>query len=241
MITSIAVISLCLCLVLLFFCCLCSATVVRALPSSQSESQLESQAHIFYNDWKYLQTIFLLKQVTKLDPKNPTVLTNLGAAEDEASNFTGALYYFKKALVIDAHHIGSLVGIGHVLDNLGNHSAAVTYYKEVLRQPATDNTRLLEKALAFTHLSNYSQALNIANQVLKRNATKTDMYALGMKGVALLYLKNDTAALAIFNRMHPVTSLVLDNKGIAITKFNNGKTDVFSFPRWLNYNDMLLR
>jgi tetratricopeptide (TPR) repeat protein len=77
-------------------------------------------------------------------PKNAKLLTNLGAAETEASNFTGALIYFMKALSADPHHVGALVGIDSVLERLGNLSAAMICSKEAIAQPATDKTGLPE-------------------------------------------------------------------------------------------------
>jgi hypothetical protein len=35
----------------------------------------------------------------------------MGSIEDELSNFTGALFYYKNALAVDPHDIGALAGI----------------------------------------------------------------------------------------------------------------------------------
>lgn len=57
------------------------------------ESQLkplEHAAHVAYDNGRYLESISLLKQALALDPKNPWLLTDMGSAQNEASNFTGA-------------------------------------------------------------------------------------------------------------------------------------------------------
>jgi hypothetical protein len=45
----------------------------------------------------------------------------------------------------------------------------------------------------------YSQALDIADQVLRRDSN--NMYALGIKGGSMLYLKNETGAISIFDKI----------------------------------------
>jgi tetratricopeptide (TPR) repeat protein len=56
-----------------------------------SELELEHRASTAYDNGAYIRAIFLLKQALKLDPDNPKLLTNLGSAENEASNYTSAL------------------------------------------------------------------------------------------------------------------------------------------------------
>jgi tetratricopeptide (TPR) repeat protein len=67
--------------------------------------------------------------------ETPRLLTNIGWIENELSNFTGALFYYKKALSIDSHHVGALIGIGSILERLGNYSGATMYFKEAIAQP----------------------------------------------------------------------------------------------------------
>jgi hypothetical protein len=52
--------------------------------------------------------------------------------------------------------------------------------------------------------SKYSEALDIVDHVLKRDSN--NMYALGIKGGSMLYLKNETGAISVFDKIlqiHP--------------------------------------
>jgi tetratricopeptide (TPR) repeat protein len=216
---------------------LCSATVVRALPSSQSESQLESQAHIFYNDGKYLQTIFLLKQVIKLDPKNPTVLTNLGAAEDEASNFTGALYYFKKALVIDPHNLATLTDQGAAIDELGNHTGAIEYDDKALAIDPHDVYALYNKGAAIDELGNHTGAIEYDDKALAIDPH--DVYALYNKGYSLDELGNHIGAIESYDKalaIDPHNFNALANKGVALYRLGKYNDAIVSYNKALALN-----
>jgi tetratricopeptide (TPR) repeat protein len=211
---------------------------IQACSGPVSKSQLESQAHIFYNDGKYLQSLFLAKKALQLRPNDPRLLTNIGSTLEEMSNLTGTLFYYKKALTYDHHHIGALIGIGDILEKLGdknkNNSTAMMYFKEALKQPITDDSNKsysdvkfvqveeLERAGAFIELRNYSQAIEIANQILKEDSQQPD--ALGVKGVALIYLGKNSEALNIFNTLISqghVAPSVLDNRGVALLGLKN--------------------
>ena len=131
-------------------------------PLLQLQRELEHQARTAYDNRAY---ILILKQALKLDPDNPKLLTNLGSAEYEASNYTSALSFYREVLQLDPHHnVGALLGIGTTLDSLGNHSSAVTF-KDVVAASnnATDNIGKLERALALMYLQNYTiVALSVA-------------------------------------------------------------------------------
>jgi tetratricopeptide (TPR) repeat protein len=219
---------------------LCSATVVRALPSSQSESQLESQAHIFYNDGKYLQTIFLLKQVIKLDPKNPTVLTNLGAAEDEASNFTGALYYFKKALVIDPHNLATLTDQGAAIDELGNHTGAIEYDDKALAIDPHDVYALYNKGYSLDELGNHIGAIESYDKALAIDPHNFN--ALANKGVALYRLGKYNDAIVSYNKalaLNPNDADTINNKANALGKLGKSLEAIQLYQRAIkNENDV---
>jgi tetratricopeptide (TPR) repeat protein len=118
---------------------------VMGAPPSTLERELEHQARTVYDNGAYIQAIFLLKQALKLDPDNPKLSTNLGSAENEALNYSGALSFYRQTLELDPHHVGALLGIGATLDLLGNHSLALTYFKDVLQQPVPHNSNNIEK------------------------------------------------------------------------------------------------
>jgi len=63
-------------------------------------SRLITEAHTAYNNGNFTKVISILNQELHLDPRNPRLLTNLVAAEGEASNFLSALYYFKHAFAV---------------------------------------------------------------------------------------------------------------------------------------------
>jgi tetratricopeptide (TPR) repeat protein len=164
------------------------------------------------------------------------MLTDMGSAWAELSNFTAAIAFYKRALSVDPHHVGALLGIGDILERLGNRSAALPYYKEAAASvpwPPSSLTKepswlLSERADAFINLGNYSQALNIVNQIL--NAT--DLDGLEVKGEALLNQNNDVAALTIFNKLlqrHIAEAWLLDDKGTALSDLGNNYAQVTEY------------
>lgn len=195
-------------------------------------SQLESKAHTYHDNGRYLQEISFLKQALTLNPNDPRLLTNLGVAENQISNFIGALFYLKKALSIDSHYTAALFSLGSVFDSLGNHSQALVYFKEVLSLSPS----LIEKALALTYLGNYSQALNTIKYVLKTDPTNLD--ALSTKGIIMLYQNNSTGALYLFNKLPSsfYVPWVLDDKAIALTGLGNNKEALSYFNKSLLLN-----
>jgi tetratricopeptide (TPR) repeat protein len=235
MISRLVIVALCI--------LLCSVVTGRAWAFSPSPSaeqsqkwkSLEHQAHVAYYNGKDTLTLLLDKQLLQLSPKNPRVLTDLGNVENDLSNFTGGIAFYKQALDVSPHHIGALLGMGESLEKLGNRSAAVEYYKQAVSTPLpsdqTSSSWLLgERANAFTHIGNYSQALMIANKIFKQNATNID--GLNSKGFALLSLQNEnksnkttaTDALDIFNTLqHHIVApaWVLDNKAEALIQLGN--------------------
>lgn len=107
------------------------------------------------------------------------------------------------------------------------------YFKEAIAQPITNNNSTaessdtkfvkvekIERAVAFTHLGNYSQVIEIANQMLKQDAT--NLGGLEAKGVALLYLGKNNAALNNFNTLVSeghVAPWVLDKRGVILKNY----------------------
>src|SRR5215831_17696760 len=212
-----------------------SAATARALPSSQSRLEsIEDQAHTLYQTGKYLQSISLLKQLLKIYPIDTSLLTNLGSAEAELSNFTGALSFYKHALSIDSHHIGALLGIGLVLRHLGYNTTSTIYFKKAIAQPITDSKFVhaeeVEKAMAVVYLGNYSQAIDIANKILNHNPS--DFGSLEVRSMALSYLGKNNAALTSLNTLisegHQVP-WVLDNRGVVLLNLKNYVAAIANF------------
>ena len=81
-----------------------------------------------------------------------TTLNNRGLALEKLGNDTGAILYYKKALVIDPNNTGILDSIGMALNNLGNYTGAVEYYNRALAINPNDESALYNKGNALDHL-----------------------------------------------------------------------------------------
>lgn len=195
------------------------------------------KARSAYDNGNYRGALYYLKQSLRQDPKNVSIVDDIGNALQELGNYTGAISFYKKALVLDPHHVGAFVGIGGVLEKLGNQSATI-YFKEALKQPITATTSptvKLERVLALTYLKNY-EALKMVEQVLKEKPT---INALNTKGVILLYLGNYTGALSIFNHVlttHPNLTSAIDNKAILFADLGHYKEALKLFNKSVSLN-----
>lgn len=110
-------------------------STISKIPSSTSLSiSLEHQAQKAYDSGFYKQAISLLVKALKLDPNNPRILTNLGAAENELGNYTGSLSYLK-ALLLDPKYVVAMFIIGSTLSHLGYDSQDLSYLREALSLP----------------------------------------------------------------------------------------------------------
>jgi tetratricopeptide (TPR) repeat protein len=81
---------------LLVLCLFITPTVVKA----DELSDLIRKANTSYNHGSYQQTILLLNQALKLEPKNINILSNLGDSFYELGEYSAAITSFSKALSI---------------------------------------------------------------------------------------------------------------------------------------------
>lgn len=167
--------------------------------------QLEHAANIAYNNGNDLLAIFLYKQALQLNPNDLKILTDLGGVEFDAGKYVSAISDFKKTLSINHRSQGALLGLGEIVEVMGGTNiTSENYFKQVLTVPAITDVEKLDHVISLTHLGNYNGALNIVDLLLKSRPNYTD--ALVAKGDILLYLKDYTGALTIFNHVlttHP--------------------------------------
>ena len=81
-----------------------------------------------------------------------TTLNNKGLTLEKLGNDTGAILYYKKALIIDPNNIDTLDNVGMALNNLGNYTGAIEYYNRALEINPNDEAALYNKGNALDHL-----------------------------------------------------------------------------------------
>jgi tetratricopeptide (TPR) repeat protein len=60
-----------------------------------------------------------------IQPKNSGSLNNKGLALFRLGNYSGAIQYYDKALLIQPKYVNALYNKANALDNLGNHTGAI--------------------------------------------------------------------------------------------------------------------
>ncbi len=81
-------------------------------------------------DWGNQTRLF--QSSLQTDPESPVLLYNLGIASAEASDFQGAISYYRRALTINPEYLNVLVNLGNLLREQGDYPAALTLQKRAL-------------------------------------------------------------------------------------------------------------
>ena len=212
------------------------APQAKALTSAQVK-ELGNQAHVARDSGNYLKAISLYKEILRVDPDDPKILTNIGRIESDAGNYRIPTSYFKQVLSTAPKHQGALFGLGEIMELMGDNSSAKSYFEQVLAQPATADFEKLDHALSLMHLGNYSQALQIVDSVLKTRPSYMD--AIHARGEILLYQQNYEGALKIFNQIlttYPNLTAAIYNKCISLEGLGNNEASskmlpIFSFQK----------
>lgn len=113
-------------------------------------------------------------------------LNNKGVALEKFGNDTGAIFFYKKALVIQPNNTQLLDNIGIALDSLGNYSGAIKYYEKVLAIRPNDTRTLDNIGIDLNNVENFTGAVEYFNRALAVNPN--DEAALYNKGAALYHL-----------------------------------------------------
>jgi Tfp pilus assembly protein PilF len=88
--------------------------------------------------------IQMYREALKLDPNDPTALTGLGAALDEAGELESATECYKKALKADSDDVIAHSGLGIVYEKQGSNDLAVRKFRAALS---------LDRKTALSHIA----------------------------------------------------------------------------------------
>jgi Flp pilus assembly protein TadD len=88
--------------------------------------------------------IQMYREALKLDPDDPTALTGLGTALDEAGELESAVECYKKALKVDSEDVMAHSGLGIVYEKQGSNDLAVREFRAAFS---------LDKETALLHIA----------------------------------------------------------------------------------------
>lgn len=100
-------------LIIVVLLCIC----LSFIPTVSATFQ---QAKTAYNSGNYIVALHDLKQALQQDPKNVSIVTDIGSTFSELGNYLQAISFYNKALLIAPHHLGAIIGLGGAFDMLGN-------------------------------------------------------------------------------------------------------------------------
>jgi Tfp pilus assembly protein PilF len=103
-----------------------------------------SQATELFNKDDIEAAIQMYQKALKLDPDDPTALTGLGAAFDEAGELESAVDCYKNALKVDSDDVLAHSGLGLVYEKQGNTDLSIREFRSAL---------LLDKETASLHIA----------------------------------------------------------------------------------------
>jgi len=127
-------------------------TLAYALPDpSQNNTDIQSTVSIYK---------------TNNSSSNVLALVQEGSALSNQGNYTRAISYFDKVLVIDPNNKDALYGKGDALIILGNYTQALDYLNKALAVDPNDKYILNEKGNALSFQGNDTQALQYYDKAI---------------------------------------------------------------------------
>jgi tetratricopeptide (TPR) repeat protein len=143
----------------------------------------------------------------------------------DQGNYTEAIAYYDKALILNSTDINALYNKALSLDNLGRLDEAVTYYDKVLAISPNDTDSLNNIGLALDGLGEHDKAITYYDRVLAINPEDTD--ALYNKGLALEELGKKNDAISYYKRVldvNPSDAAALNKLNLTYNNANNTAT-----------------
>lgn len=100
------------------------------------------------NEGRFVETLVLLRDVIKRNPRNVYAYNFLGSALYETGQFEAARDAYRAALRLRPGYLGARVSLSHVMRKLGDVNGALSQANEALRQFPGDGDALYAAALA---------------------------------------------------------------------------------------------
>jgi tetratricopeptide (TPR) repeat protein len=161
---------------------------------------------------------------------------DLGNKYLNQGNYTEAIKYYDKALVIDPNYVSVLNSKGVALKNLGNYTEAIKYYDKALAIDPNYVNALHNKGVVLDNLGNYTEAITYYDKALAIDPNRVE--TLNNKGVVFYDLRNYSEAISYYDKgltIDPNYTLSLNNKGNAIAKLVESTVNIT--PVFFNFND----
>lgn len=100
------------------------------------------------NEGRFVETLVVLREVIKRNPRNAYAYNFLGSALFETGQLEASRDAYRAALRLRPGYLGARVSLAHVLRKLGDINGSLSQANEALRQSPGDGDALYAAALA---------------------------------------------------------------------------------------------
>jgi tetratricopeptide (TPR) repeat protein len=175
----------------------------------------------------------LMARAHQLQPKNPLILSNLGAALRREGRNAEALVAYRQALALDPRMADTLNNIANVLIEQGTFDEAEEVLERLARErPAQAVSQYLSLSKALLENELYGRAVPVLERCLRLDPASAD--ACSNLGVALRKLKRNDEALAVYRRgllADPANASLFNNIGISLQEAMRRGEAIVAFRR----------
>ncbi len=116
---------------------------------------------------RYREALEVLREVLRLEPKNPYAFFFLGQAFYEVGEIEPARDAYRAALVLAPEHLGARIALTHVERKLGKHREAIKEGMIALEQAPMDGDALYAVGLAYAARGDNAAARRYLEAFLK--------------------------------------------------------------------------
>ena len=107
---------------------------------------------------KYSDSLKIMDQALKANPKNPHFLNNMGISHYKLENFDKAEYFFKKGLEVEPNYVNILNNLGNLKRDLNFTKEAINLYKKSLSIKEDLIQVLFNLSLSYESLGDFDNA-----------------------------------------------------------------------------------
>ena len=144
------------------------------------------------------KAIKLYDQALELDPENPVILNNKGAAFVREGKYEDALMAYDSALELDSEYSEAMVGKGSALNRLNRSAEAIGLFENAIRLDPGNAIAWNNKGVALTRLGGYDEAVASFDKAIEIDPGYEDAYF--SRGKLFYSLQNYQEALKSLNR-----------------------------------------
>lgn len=174
------------------------------------------------------ESLALLEQAIKVDPRNANAWYNLGVVYASENRYLEALQVYEKAIELDPENPRSFLNRGAILRKLGRYEEALQSYDRAIKLNPKSPLAYHNKGLALAFMGKYQQSLNYFNAALQRDPRYTAAWI--NRGVSFANWGNFEKALRDFRKaleIDPNDRVALFNEGttlLTLRKFEQAES-----------------